>query len=206
MKDNHSKRGLCEECLTDCENCVQRLIAEAARESDYGAVAGLSAIAQRIADLRDQVRAADWVLAASGPLPRQSASSPGKTRPPKKRRRASGKRGYPKFVRRGDSLVKIGWSKRKKAEYEHKAPWATAEQVIAFMAGAGAGGRLFTGDELIDRSLQEADQDIPTYQCYIVLAWLVDSCLVVKHGRKGYTVPDTTVLHDEAMKHWEKMV
>jgi hypothetical protein len=29
---------------------------------------------------------------------------------------------YPSFVREGDNLVKIGWSKTQKAEYEHKSP------------------------------------------------------------------------------------
>lgn len=95
---------------------------------------------------------------------------------------------YPRFRRRGDHLVKVGYSRRLREEYRHKAPWATVESVSAAVANVGGGGRMFTPDQFIPVREAGAQTDIPIYQIYLALAWLRSLGLVKVHGRSGYTL------------------
>jgi hypothetical protein len=111
---------------------------------------------------------------------------------------------YPKFVRDGDSLVKIGWSKSDKSEYEHKSPKEVLSYLIPAIAKAGASGKRFSMDKLLP--LKEDDgAEVPGYQAYLCLAWLRSSGLVQQHGRQGYTVPKKTDLAAAVEGAWEKL-
>jgi hypothetical protein len=138
-------------------------------------------------------------------------TAPAPTRKARGRRRAKGRRGkatkegYPKFVREGDSLVKIGWSKSEDKTYEHKAPRAVLRALIQTLARVGAGGERFTVEPLLPLRDTASGREIPDYQTYLTLAWLRNANLVTQHGRQGYSLPEASILEREAERQWVEL-
>lgn len=108
---------------------------------------------------------------------------------------------YPRFVREGDTLVKIGWSKSEGKTYEHKAPHVVLRSLIQSLVRAGAHGERFVVEKVLP--LRNTDKsEIPDYQAYLTLAWLRHAGLVIQHGRQGYSLLNSTALGDEAERMW----
>jgi len=109
----------------------------------------------------------------------------------RKKRKASP---YPKFFREGDTLLKLGWSRKSRSEYEHRASreaiLAVAERVaeVASPNNTETAGR-FTVEDLGDVRMAEADEPISGCQVYLCIAWFRKTGLIVQHGRRGYTLP-----------------
>jgi len=100
-------------------------------------------------------------------------------------RKSKGRKEFPKFERDGDRLVKIGWSKKDRRTYEHRAPKSVVIAVIDQIAAGVKPGRVFTMEQLMP--FRDADgQDIPAYQPYLVLKWLQHVGAVKKKGKDGY--------------------
>ncbi len=135
-------------------------------------------------------------MAATGR--KQDLSSPNQTVPlaplSKAQSRPTGKSRavvdeYPRFLRRGDELVKVGWSKSDRKEYHHRAPRRTLDALIAAIKRVGSDGSGFTSDNLNPLKDSETGGVFPTYQVFVALAWLRNLGLVKQHGRKGgYTL------------------
>jgi hypothetical protein len=99
--------------------------------------------------------------------------------------RSRAPRGYPRFERDGDKLVKIGWSKKGRKEYEHRAPRAA---VLAFADRVGVKtlkDETFAIEELLPVR-GAAGEELPSYQVYLALAWLQQAGAIEKRGRDGY--------------------
>jgi hypothetical protein len=116
-----------------------------------------------------------------------------------------GKRDYPKFLRRGDDLVKVGWSRRGKAEYEHKAPKAVVTLVAQAIAKVGLNGELTPTEKLVSAIASEGAMEVPEYQVYVVLAWLRRLDLVTKRGRQGYTVSKPNEVIANVGLSWDRL-
>ncbi|MBX3372901.1 MAG: hypothetical protein KF817_03640 [Phycisphaeraceae bacterium] len=179
------------EMIRRAEREIRGQIAEAAASGAYGLVDRLSSLARRLADLADE--------AAGTPEPASAAASPaskgGKPRSGAKRVAASGRKpsrmeGYPRFERSRDTLLKIGWSKKSRTEYVHRAQRAGLDAVVLAVTDLGRNGRVFTTEELLPAVQQTGDSDLPEYQAYVCLAWLRAIGVVEQHGREGYSVPD----------------
>jgi hypothetical protein len=127
-----------------------------------------------------------------------------KARKGPQRARSSKLEGYPRFFRSADDLVKIGWSKRERAEYQHKAPQSVLALLIRKLAVAGAGGRMFTANDLFPLTTDHGIE-IPIYQAYLCLAWLRNEGLIQPHGRQGYTVNDEEKLGPAVDDHWQRL-
>ena len=97
------------------------------------------------------------------------------------------KDGYPRFMAQGESLIKIGWSKKSKAEYQHKAPWDVVNLVARSTAKAKENGSLVTFDDFTPLTDKDGNE-VPNYQVYLALAWFRDAGLVDQEGRNGYKV------------------
>ncbi|GJM08235.1 MAG: hypothetical protein DHS20C11_05110 [Lysobacteraceae bacterium] len=92
---------------------------------------------------------------------------------------------YPKFRIDGDRLVKVGWSKKRREEYEHRADWSSVELVVKKLKTAYSPNKTFTIEEIFP--VTDADQnEVPTYQVYLTFAWLRESNTLQKCGRDGY--------------------
>src|SRR5262249_43673277 len=99
----------------DAENNLKKLLAETAAGGDYSLVVQLAGWAHRLSDLcAEIVKAAPPGAIASGPADAPETTGHNVSPAPRKRRAGD----YPKFSRNGDTLVKTGWSKAQKSEYE----------------------------------------------------------------------------------------
>lgn len=99
-----------------------------------------------------------------------------------------GTREYPIFKREGaDTLVKVGYSKSDRRQYEHRSPRTVLERLSEQIGKVGSDGAVFTSDQLLPPGEQTL-ADLPTYQVYLCLAFLVQHGVVHKLGRQGYSI------------------
>ncbi len=96
---------------------------------------------------------------------------------------------YPKFLRDGENLVKIGWSKKDRSPYEHRAPKRVLDLLVKSLVSAGRSGRRFTTEDILPLHEPEEGAEIPSYQAYLCLAWLRSEKKIDQHGRQGYSLP-----------------
>jgi hypothetical protein len=186
------------EILGESLSQVRRLIEGAVAANRYSALGRLGEIAEGLttlrhgslnlerAPLRDgDINAGRFVADDAAPIVRITADVPRQ----RVQRRASRDASYPRFERQEERLVKIGWSKRDGAEYEHRAPRTAVDAVASTLLSRHAGP--FTMDEVLP--LRDAEEvDVPSYQAYMVIAWLRQLHAVERIGNDGYVAR-----HDE---------
>lgn len=189
--------------LSGAERSLRQLMESALREQRYVDIAEIAGLADGVTRLL-QGRAVEHVLPA--PLPaasivdgrQQSEVTP-------KKSAKSTKSEYPHFECDGDKLVKIGWSKKNKAAYEHRAP---REAVIAFarhLTGSVIEGKVFVVEELLPVPDVANGGEIPAYQVYLTLAWLREVGAVVKKGRDGYVLRRGGLANGALDKFWASL-
>jgi hypothetical protein len=96
---------------------------------------------------------------------------------------------YPKFFREGNALLKLGWSRRGRTEYEHRAPREAVLMVAARVAEVASTTSRFTVEDLGDVRTAQGEEPISGCQVYLCIAWFRRAGLVVQHGRRGYSLP-----------------
>ena len=101
-----------------------------------------------------------------------------------------------------DELLKIGWSKRKKKEYKHSAPRRLTLALGRAIAEAGGSDGMVASEGFFPLDDPDDHSEVPSYQAYVVLAWLVEAGVVKKHGRQGYTVASPDSLSDTVEERW----
>ena len=187
--------------LRGAEGKLRELIEKRLATQAYAEVAELAALAEGVANLltREPNRPAHGNLSPTRRVAeRQKAVMP----------RASGKpkRGdYPRFERDGDKLVKVGWSKKSRAEYEHRAPRSAVTAFSRHLCSRVSPGGTFAVEELLPVPDVVHDSDLPAYQVYMVLAWLRTAGAVDKKGRDGYVLRSTD-LHAKHLEHlWDRL-
>jgi hypothetical protein len=140
-------------------------------------------------------------LGGTSAPPARTVQSAGRGK--KSRKTRAKKAGYPKFVREGETLVKIAWSKSERKPYEHKAPKGVLRALIQALTRVGSGGARFTMEGLLP--LKDGGTDIPDYQTYLTLAWLRSAGLITQHGRQGYSLPPEVNTEREAERQWSQL-
>jgi hypothetical protein len=211
------KRGC--EALRECESRLRGLLAEAAAAGDYEAALQLTEWARAVAALeiaRSSPNAAgqDSSFTAHHQGDGADRTSASATTPRKKSTRRRSKKGvlhaqrkrkavatYPKFARLQNELVKIGWSKKGKKEYQHKAPRQVIDLLLDRVIEVGASGSLFTTEDVFPLHGND-DSEVPSYQAYLALAWLKRLGLLVQHGRQGYALARTTSMKPLIETEW----
>jgi hypothetical protein len=186
--------------LSEAETKLRELITAALNEQRYADVAHVAGLADGVARLLGGVAVVPGVttLSAGGHTPDANEHRPsrGSKRP---------KKAYPRFERDGDKLVKIGWSKKNKSSYEHRAP---REAVIAFtrhLAGSADEGKVFVVEDLLPVPDVANGGEIPAYQIYLTLAWLRDVGAVAKKGRDGYVLRGGGLANGALDKFWASL-
>ena len=191
--------------LTDSEAALATLAGEAAREASYDAAACLIDLAKDVADLASKARAhLDPAARASGqpaqclhitpPTIRATTHSPIKSQPKKA--------DYPKFLREGSNLVKLGWSPSEKSEYEHKSPKRIIPLLVAEISKTGSNGRRFSMDKVLPLVDPTDSSRVPDYQVYLCLAWLKTLGFLTQHGRQGYSLTTRAPIEPLIETHW----
>ncbi len=191
------------ELLRQMERQFQKLIAEAGSAGQYPDVVRLASVAEGIDQLANRLGSGENEReSASSSEESVRASSKKRQRKPRKPKHA---RDYPRFFRSGDELMKVGWSKKKKKEYKHTAPRRLAVALTkAIVQAGGTESKVATADFFPIEDPKD-HSEVPSYQTYIVLAWLVEAGIVEKHGRQGYTIPRPESLSDQVEDQWSSL-
>jgi hypothetical protein len=194
------------EVLLNAERQLVLLANEASESRDYDGATALLEAARRVKMVGDNGITASR-LPSQPPAVLANISEPdlGATQPSQRPARRPRKTEYPKFLRDGDSLIKIGWSKAEKAEYEHKSPKKVVVAVGNALTTAGSKGRRFSMDKVLPLTDPEDTSELPTYQCYLSLAWMRHEGLVVQHGRQGYSLPKNGDLTSAIERIWAQL-
>lgn len=184
------------QALAKCEADLRELLSQAAATGDYDAVVQISVWAKEVAN-----------LLGDGPKGARLPAAPAQATaaPPAKPKGKGKAKDYPQFQRRGANLVKIGWSKRERAEYEHKAPWAAAKPIAKALGKLGAQGRVFQVPELLPLTDPDQQIEVPDYQVYLMFAWLRTIKLIDQHGRQGYSIPKPASLDTDMDTAWKAL-
>ncbi len=145
--------------LEECEQNLRKLLADAAGEGDYASVQRLAFLAKAVGALaaeNDAVTIPNGRPAVASTLrgealrdETQAKASPRSVEATKTGRRSRHVDGYPKFFRRANELVKVGWSKKDRREYNHRAPREIVAEVAKALRHVGARGKMFNGDALL---------------------------------------------------------
>lgn len=189
------------------ESGLREVLAEAARNGDYDALIELTRWASILAELAASGGSAimpDVVGDLSNGA--KVAESPTIVAETTRGRRAKGKvkTTYPNFARRGDALIKIGWSKKSKEEYQHKAPQEVLGVLARRLSECGSGGKLVSAND-VTPLIGPDNSEIPDYQVYLCLAWFRDLALITQEGRQGYSIPEPDRLPQRVVREWERL-
>ena len=149
---------------------------------------------QRYADIPDVARLADGVARLLRGQPGdRPAARPHRAAPYRRGQRNVANRGaltrkkYPRFERHDLKLVKVGWSKKGRDEYEHRAPRDAVVAFVRHLTSKVKPGKTFVVEELLPVP-DSTGGEIPSYQVYMTLAWLRHARAVEKRGRDGYAL------------------
>jgi len=187
--------------LGQCEREMQKLLAEAVSARDYDAVMGLTGLAKALREMAGSGSESHPTGAAerASAAPKRASAAAAR----KSAHRASS--GYPHFVRRGNSLVKIGWSKREKRPYQHRIARKSVDAVVAAVMRAGASGKVFTVDNVLPVTDPSDGAPVSDYLVYVGLAWLKQVGLIDQHGRQGYSIPKIEILTETVEAAWQQL-
>ena len=172
--------------VRDTEATLREMIAQCLAEKRYSDVAQIASLAEGTARLvRDNPErmptVASPVLSPEPELP----VAPRIGRQAQPARKAS-KKGYPLFFRDGNRLVKIGWSKKTRSEYEHRASREVPALLVAAIRSKVGEGDLFAATDVIPLPVGADTESVPDYQAYLALKWLDMMGVVSKSGRDRY--------------------
>ncbi len=178
--------------LLEAEAELRQLIAEAAKLGDYSAVEAITGWASSLNSMLDRLSntrsSADLHPVSKNDETDQPASQAKANRKATKvsSRRKGKLRGYPKFARSRDTLVKIGWSKAQKSEYKHKSPRAVLSALTNSLHELFGNNSIVAMDSVLPLTAEDGTETAD-YQVYLCLAWLRSIGAVEQRGRKGYT-------------------
>jgi hypothetical protein len=188
---------------TQIRNILQRL----AGEGDYDSLQLLADWARQLRQMSQQAGSAALNGRPAAAIPLSTAvQTEARPKPPSGHRRGRSKTpdmAYPKFLRDREELVKIGWSRKQKREYRHKAPKAAVLLVAQALEQKRVGGERFAFEEVLPIRDSHTGADVPSYQAYTALAWLRKEGLIVQHGRQGYSLVPNIGLMDAIEERWK---
>lgn len=191
--------------LSKAEAELRSVIERALAEGSYSDVATIA----RIADGLAQLSAAEPVDEGQ-PTPRAERSRPAvppapSPAQPTVSRGSRTARTFPRFEREGDKLVKIAWSKKDRAEYEHKAPRRIVDLLLESIRSRKGEGAKFDAPDVLPLKDSKTRREVPSYQSYLALAWLRHEGVITKYGRDGYALKPTAATPDHLSELWEAL-
>ena len=195
--------------LAKADDSLAKQIAESVAKREYAHLAELIAVSDKVQAAIAEIERIEPSEAAPAPAKRRAKAKP-KGRPkakraaareakpeaPKQRRRSPSKRGYPKFSKRGDNLVRTDWSNTKKVEQTHAVPYGTVAQIANTIVSDG--GAKFRKNILTDLNTPDGKK-LPIHQVYLILGWLLSTKAIRKQGRGDY-IPDYSKLSADALR------
>ncbi|MCK4795529.1 MAG: hypothetical protein KAV87_67990 [Desulfobacteraceae bacterium] len=188
MKD---QAGKIIEILNKTESDIQKVIIEAAQAGDYRSVDMARAAAVNIKNIRTQI---SNPASKAEIRPAKSVARIEKKASTKKRKKSD----YPKFKVKNETLIRIGWSRKQRREYTHKAPRFVFEQTVkAMTALSQSGAGPFLAENIIEQANSNESEAIPSYQIYVIIGLLKQTNCIKQVGRDGYIIPQDLVKKTE---------
>lgn len=186
------------EAIRECESRLRHLMAQASAAGQYDEVATLMLWAKSIAatidsDNQSEMAVTPDAVAADSDVPSKPVAA-------RRRTAKSNRSQYPQFCRFRNELLKTGWSKKKKKEYQHRA----SRQVVDLLCSQleEFKGKDFTSEELLPL-VSEDGLEVPSYQAYLCLAWFRETGMIAKNGRHGYFLDKNINLKAALEQHWK---
>ena len=167
--------------LADAEAGVLEVIAVAAASGDYATIDRARAIAESLKDINRNVNAGPRAADSSPPVYKRTQR--------KKRKATPKKGGYPRFYVEDASLFKVGWSKKKGGEYVHRVPLGTVKNIAEAIEQFSASPGPVSSDQILTPEFLKEAGNPPSYQVYIVLAFLKEREIIASTGREGFRFP-----------------
>jgi hypothetical protein len=191
--------------LSKAQVDLRELIQKALLEGRYSDVSNIAQLADRLARLT-VADPDDGPVAYPNALAEVPADSDSAyPAPGTKLSKRDIKHLFPRFERENDRLVKISWSKRDRKEYQHKAPRTVVDHVIGYIKAKKGLGAKFVAADIFPMKDQRTKEEIPSYQAYLALSWLVQEGVIVKYGREGYALKPTAGSSDQISRLWEAL-
>jgi predicted lipid-binding transport protein (Tim44 family) len=181
---------------------LRELIHRALAEGHYSDVAEIARIADGVARLApgdDKPQTDDQMQPSAPP---NTVSRPASILHD---RRVRTSRAFPRFEREADKLVKIAWSKKDRAEYEHKAPHHVVDALLQAIRSRKGEGAKFEAPDVLPLKDPKTRREVPSYQSYLALAWLRHEGVVMKYGRDGYALKTTAATPEHLSELWEAL-
>lgn len=195
------------EAIADAEKSLRTLMQASIETGKYEDVTILARWAEQLASIANGKHSllptVLGVEQVGGHSKHQVKSRAGSPKTSGQQRSRKPKRTYPVFERAGDQIVKIGWSKASRDEYEHRSPKDVAVTLLEKMQRLSCDRELITMDDVLPLRLAANESEVPPYQSYLCLAWLRSIVVIRQHGRQGYSLvkpSDASVAIDRA---WE---
>lgn len=183
------------DALRQAEEGLKSAIQQAVTAEDYQAVDELNSWVKTIKSLHSSAAAQTPALPVSDahPVPPVIAAARNKAKQ------------YPKFFRQGDQLCKVGWSKKEREEYIHKAPYTSVIATANSIQKAANGKKVFSAEKFFPVLSADEQAELPGYQAYLSLAWFRALGLVDQKGRQGYTLKTAEPLAGQVEASWKTL-
>jgi hypothetical protein len=99
--------------------------------------------------------------------------------------------------------VKVAWSKKDRAEYEHRAPRRIVSVLLDAIRHKKGEGAVFESQDILP--LMDAGREVPSYQAYLAMAWLREEGIIAKNGRNGYILKPSTATMERIDELWRTL-
>lgn len=193
--------------LVDAEAELKRLIGEAANEGDYLSLEILIRWASSLGAMHAQellpASQSEPLRVVDNDAGYETSNAQGFDTTPAKSARSK-RRVYPIFAKSGSVLVKTGWSKSSKSEYQHKAPQFVVKRLTEALSRHAKKGTVVSMDKILPLKMDDGN-DIPDYQVYLSLAWLRQIQVVIQNGRKGYAIRKPADFLQKIDRAWSEL-
>jgi hypothetical protein len=214
---DHRERAVA--AMRRAEQEMRAIITDATKAQAYGDVAAVANLANSLSDLIRQMTSgaqfADLEPMGKRPIKLVGAEWPDDVRATPAEHAAVVHRStstkprrdqYPMFLREGDRLVKIAWSKKEKRPYEHRAPRDVVDRLIdrihARYKQVGE-GRVFEAADVMPVK-SGTGEEYPSYQAYLALNWLRHVGAITRKGREGYVLKRGAAAPDKLERLWNE--
>jgi hypothetical protein len=197
--------------IRDCEEKIRALIELALAENRYEELAELARLGASLSKVLDhggaptRERSTDDHSTSNLPLegPRPTDNSISSSSSPFISRKQPRPADFPRFERHGDRLIKLGWSKTDKSVYEHRAPLDVAQTVFSKLIPSTGKGGYLRMDKVLPIVMADKSE-IPSYQAYLVLAWLRDRGAIQRQGNDGYKLVEKSMTKEKFNEYWQQ--
>lgn len=178
-------------------SALQQLASQSLMDNDFSTVTEISRLAEALQSLTNETPPN-----SSNPRTVEMLSKPKTEKQKSRGRTPTGT--YPKFQKDGEKLVKIGWSKKSRTEYEHKAPKSAISTLISTIGALYSVEKYFKAQDVFPLKSTNGEE-IPDYQGYLALKWLHSVGLIKKKGRDQYSLISNKDYEKEILAAWNNL-